>query len=74
MNDLDLIDSDIDAYLDRHENKELLRFVTVGSVDDGKSTLIGRLLRDTGAYTKINLRPWQRHRAQTPAPMALTWL
>ena len=48
MSDLDLIDHDIDAYLERHENKELLRFVTVGSVDDGKSTLIGRLLRDTG--------------------------
>ena len=34
-------------YLARHEQKELLRFVTVGSVDDGKSTLIGRLLHDT---------------------------
>jgi len=34
-------------YLDRHENKDLLRFLTCGSVDDGKSTLIGRLLYDT---------------------------
>lgn len=34
-------------YLKRHENKELLRFITCGSVDDGKSTLIGRLLHDT---------------------------
>jgi len=42
---------DIDAYLQQHEQKELLRFVTVGSVDDGKSTLIGRLLHDThGIY------------------------
>ena len=38
---------DIHAYLDRHQKKELLRFLTCGSVDDGKSTLIGRLLRDT---------------------------
>jgi len=38
---------DITAYLDRHQNKELLRFLTCGSVDDGKSTLIGRLLHDT---------------------------
>ena len=35
------------AYLDQHENKGLLRFITCGSVDDGKSTLIGRLLHDT---------------------------
>ncbi len=42
-----LIASDIDAYLARHEHKSLLRFITCGSVDDGKSTLIGRLLYDT---------------------------
>ena len=42
---------DIHAYLARHERKELLRFLTCGSVDDGKSTLIGRLLHDTkGIY------------------------
>ena len=35
------------AYLQRHEEKDLLRFITCGSVDDGKSTLIGRLLHDT---------------------------
>lgn len=46
--DADLIKSDIKAYLDKYEMKELLRFVAVGSVDDGKSTLIGRLLHDTG--------------------------
>ncbi len=43
----DLISTDIDAYLEQHEKKELLRFLTCGSVDDGKSTLIGRLLHDS---------------------------
>ena len=43
----DLIASDIDAYLKQHEHKQLLRFITCGSVDDGKSTLIGRLLYDS---------------------------
>ncbi len=43
----ELIASDINAYLQQHENKELLRFITCGSVDDGKSTLIGRLLHDS---------------------------
>ncbi|NOS89095.1 MAG: sulfate adenylyltransferase subunit CysN [Methylococcaceae bacterium] len=43
----DLISTDIDAYLTQHENKELLRFLTCGNVDDGKSTLIGRLLHDS---------------------------
>ncbi len=42
----ELIASDIDAYLAQHEQKELMRFITCGSVDDGKSTLIGRLLYD----------------------------
>ncbi|MHB1930590.1 MAG: sulfate adenylyltransferase subunit CysN [Acidimicrobiales bacterium] len=43
----DLIASDIDAYLARQQSKELLRFITCGSVDDGKSTLIGRLLYES---------------------------
>ena len=43
----DLIAKDILAYLEQHERKELLRFITCGSVDDGKSTLIGRLLYDS---------------------------
>ncbi|MDN3630541.1 sulfate adenylyltransferase subunit CysN [Vibrio lentus] len=43
----DLIASDIQAYLKQHENKDLMRFITCGSVDDGKSTLIGRLLFDS---------------------------
>lgn len=42
-----LIAEDIEAYLHQHENKELLRLLTCGSVDDGKSTLIGRLLHDS---------------------------
>ena len=43
----ELIAKDILAYLEQHERKELLRFITCGSVDDGKSTLIGRLLYDS---------------------------
>jgi bifunctional enzyme CysN/CysC len=42
-----LIETDIDAYLLQHQHKSLLRFITCGSVDDGKSTLIGRLLYDS---------------------------
>ncbi|MEH7830497.1 sulfate adenylyltransferase subunit CysN [Gemmobacter denitrificans] len=42
-----LIAEDIDAYLEKHQHKTMLRFITCGSVDDGKSTLIGRLLYDT---------------------------
>ena len=42
-----LIAQDIDAYLDTHQHKTMLRFITCGSVDDGKSTLIGRLLYDS---------------------------
>ncbi|MDO8445081.1 MAG: sulfate adenylyltransferase subunit CysN [Deltaproteobacteria bacterium] len=47
VNEQELIEKDILAYLKRQENKELLRLFTCGSVDDGKSTLIGRLLHDT---------------------------
>jgi bifunctional enzyme CysN/CysC len=43
----DLIATDIEAYLAEHERKDLLRLLTCGSVDDGKSTLIGRLLHDS---------------------------
>src|ERR1044072_1158394 len=43
----DLIGTDIEGYLKSHENKSLLRFITCGSVDDGKSTLIGRLLYES---------------------------
>src|SRR6202040_3357156 len=43
----DLIATDIRAYLEAHQHKSLLRFITCGSVDDGKSTLIGRLLYES---------------------------
>src|SRR3954468_8888084 len=42
-----LIETDINEYLLQHERKEILRFITCGSVDDGKSTLIGRLLYES---------------------------
>ena len=42
-----LLKEDVLAYLEQHEKKDLLRFLTCGSVDDGKSTLIGRLLHDS---------------------------
>ena len=45
----DLIATDIEQYLHTHQNKSLLRFITCGSVDDGKSTLIGRLLYEAKA-------------------------
>jgi bifunctional enzyme CysN/CysC len=47
MKTSDLIAEDIEAYLHAHQHKSLLRFLTCGSVDDGKSTLIGRLLYDS---------------------------
>jgi bifunctional enzyme CysN/CysC len=53
--DQELIQRDIVAYLAAHEQKELLRLVTVGSVDDGKSTLIGRLLYDAGGVYEDQL-------------------
>ena len=51
----ELIATDIDAYLRQHEQKELMRFITCGSVDDGKSTLIGRLLYDSKMIYKDQL-------------------
>ena len=44
----------IEGYLTQHQYKSLLRFLTCGSVDDGKSTLIGRLLHDSNKFMKIN--------------------
>ena len=44
--DRELIATNVSEWLSRHERKEMLRFITCGSVDDGKSTLIGRLLYD----------------------------
>ena len=61
----DLIAADIGAYLRQHEHKSLLRFITCGSVDDGKSTLIGRLLyeakmlfEDQLAAVEADSRKW----------------
>ena len=52
----DLIAQDIDAYLETHQHKTMLRFITCGSVDDGKSTLIGRLLYDSKMIFEDQLR------------------
>lgn len=51
----ELIDSDLSTYLKRHEQKEMLRLLVAGSVDDGKSTLIGRLLYDSHLIYKDHL-------------------
>jgi bifunctional enzyme CysN/CysC len=59
-----LIESNIEAYLEQHQQKELLRFVTVGSVDDGKSTLIGRLLHDTHVIYEDQLSAVKRASAR----------
>ena len=56
----DLIATDIDAYLKQHEHKELLRFLTCGSVDDGKSTLIGMLLYETKMIYEDQLAAMER--------------
>ncbi|HEX3597763.1 MAG TPA: sulfate adenylyltransferase subunit CysN, partial [Polyangiaceae bacterium] len=55
-----LIEKDIIGYLEQHQRKELLRFTTVGSVDDGKSTLIGRLLYDAHGLYEDQLRAVER--------------
>ncbi|MCA9176189.1 MAG: sulfate adenylyltransferase subunit CysN [Planctomycetales bacterium] len=59
----ELIRSDIDEYLKQHEQKELLRFITCGSVDDGKSTLIGRLLYDSKMIYEDQLAAIQKDSA-----------
>ena len=56
----ELIERDIEGYLARHERKQLLRFLTCGSVDDGKSTLIGRLLHDTHGIHEDTLKAAER--------------
>ena len=53
-------DDDVIAYLDAHERKSMLRFITCGSVDDGKSTLIGRLLYDTKLIYEDQLATLER--------------
>ena len=56
----DLIATDIHAYLAQHERKELLRFLTCGSVDDGKSTLLGKLLIESKAAYEDQLAAIER--------------
>src|SRR5881394_3560609 len=60
MQAVDLSKEDIHTYLARHQRKELLRFLTCGSVDDGKSTLIGRLLHDTNMIYQDQLAAVKR--------------
>src|SRR3954466_9952549 len=55
---------DIHTYLERNQRKELLRFLTCGSVDDGKSTLIGRLLHDTKGIYEDQLAAGKRDSAK----------
>ncbi len=64
MQQLTLNNEDIHSYLDRHQRKELLRFLTCGSVDDGKSTLIGRLLHDTKMIYEDQLAAVKRDSAK----------
>jgi bifunctional enzyme CysN/CysC len=56
----ELIATDIGAYLKSHEHKSLLRFITCGSVDDGKSTLIGRLLYESKMVFEDQLSALER--------------
>ena len=50
-----IIAKDINTYLKSHQKKSLLRFITCGSVDDGKSTLIGRLLFESNMLFEAHL-------------------
>jgi bifunctional enzyme CysN/CysC len=60
MNAIRIDPAAISQYLERHENKDLLRFLTCGSVDDGKSTLIGRMLYDTKLLFEDQLASLER--------------
>ena len=55
-----LIAEDIRKYLEVQEHKSLLRFITCGSVDDGKSTLIGRLLYESKLVFEDQLAAWKK--------------
>jgi len=71
MTHADRLDTDIFTFLERHERKDLVRFVTVGSVDDGKSTLIGRLLHDTQGVYEDQLEDARGGRGGTTIDFAL---
>jgi bifunctional enzyme CysN/CysC len=64
MRDAELIERDIEGYLARHTQKEMLRLLTAGSVDDGKSTLIGRLLYDSSLVFDDQLDALRRDSAK----------
>ncbi|MCW8131811.1 MAG: sulfate adenylyltransferase subunit CysN [Planctomycetota bacterium] len=64
MTESELIRQNILAYLDQHQKKDLLRFLTAGSVDDGKSTLIGRLLFDSKTVYDDHLEALKRDSAK----------
>src|SRR6185503_10057184 len=74
MDEQALIEQDILAYLEQHQNKELLRFTSVGSVDDGKSTLIGRLLFDTHGIYEDQLSAMKRASTKTGRELDLSLL
>jgi bifunctional enzyme CysN/CysC len=67
-----LIAKDIEAYLVQHQQKELLRLVSVGSVDDGKSTMIGRLLYDTHGVYEDQLSAVKRASAKKGSELDLS--
>jgi bifunctional enzyme CysN/CysC len=64
VSERDLIEKDVRAFLARHEKKELLRFLTCGSVDDGKSTLIGRMLYDADLVADDQVEALRRDSAK----------
>ena len=67
----ELISQDILAYLAQHERKELLRFLTCGNVDDGKSTLIGRLLHDSKMIYEDHLEAITRDSKKSAPPVMI---
>jgi sulfate adenylyltransferase large subunit len=69
MNEEELIEKDILGFLKKHEEKELLRFVIVGSVDDGKSTLIGRLLFELQAVYEDQLEAVRKATTMVGVPI-----
>jgi bifunctional enzyme CysN/CysC len=71
MSDTELIERDILGFLKKHESKELLRFVIVGSVDDGKSTLIGRLLFELDAVYDDQLEAVRKAGSGGPLDLSL---
>jgi len=71
MNPQEIPLADIEGYLARHQQKEILRFLTAGSVDDGKSTLIGRLLFDSRAILADQLDTLEKKAAGAPIDLSL---